>query len=89
MFGAASGAVPPMDPQKLNEYGSLFLTRPHLRHFLRDRAELAARADMTSSAIEDGTLSVRVGDRFPLSDAAEAHRALEARSTTGSVVLIP
>lgn len=89
LFGAASGAVPPMDPQKLNEHGSLFLTRPHLRHFIRDRAELAARADDVMSAIEDGTLSVRVGDRFPLSDAAEAHRALEARSTTGSVVLIP
>ena len=89
LFGAASGAVPPMDPQKLNEHGSLFLTRPHLRHFIRDRAELAARAGEVMSAIADGTLRVRVGDRFPLSDAAGAHRALQSRSTTGSVVLIP
>ncbi len=89
LFGAASGAVPPMDPQKLNEHGSLFLTRPHLRHFIRDRAELTARADDVLGRVADGSLRVRVGERFPLSDAAAAHRALQARSTTGSVVLLP
>ncbi|MFD5868621.1 quinone oxidoreductase family protein [Corynebacterium sp. NPDC060344] len=89
LFGAASGPVPPMDPQKLNEHGSLFLTRPHLRHFIRDRAELEARAHDVLGLVADGTLRVRVGDRFPLADAAAAHRALQARKTTGSVVVVP
>ncbi|NMF08154.1 quinone oxidoreductase family protein [Corynebacterium xerosis] len=89
LFGAASGAVPPMDPQQLNQHGSLFLTRPHLRHFIRDRAELSHRAGEVLSRIADGTLRVRVGDRFPLDDAAGAHRALQSRATTGSLVLLP
>lgn len=89
LFGAASGAVPPMDPQELNAHGSLFLTRPHLRHFIRDRAELVGRADAVLGAVACGALDIRVGARFALAAAAEAHRALESRSTTGSVVLFP
>ncbi|WP_295629492.1 quinone oxidoreductase [uncultured Corynebacterium sp.] len=89
LFGAASGAVPPMDPQKLNEHGSLFLTRPHLRHFIRDRAELTARADEVLALVAAGELDIRVGAHFALTDAAAAHRALEARETTGATVLIP
>lgn len=89
LFGAASGAVPPMDPQELNKHGSLFLTRPHLRDFTRDRGELLMRADDVLARVADGTLHIRVGARHPLADAQRAHGDLQARATTGSVVLLP
>ncbi|MEW1931067.1 quinone oxidoreductase [Rhodococcus sp. NPDC079359] len=89
LFGAASGPVPPMDPQRLNGAGSLFLTRPTLAHHIRDRAELEWRAGDVFAAIASGALTVRVGARYALEDAGKAHIDLESRRTTGSIVLVP
>lgn len=89
LFGAASGPVPPVDPQRLNRGGSLFLTRPTLVHYTRDRAELLWRATDVFTGLADGTLRLRVGATYPLAEAARAHRDLEARKTTGSIVLLP
>ncbi|MEV6426888.1 quinone oxidoreductase [Nocardia sp. NPDC051463] len=89
LFGAASGPVPPFDLQRLNPAGSLFVTRPTLVHYTRDRAELLWRADDILSAIADGSLHVRIGGTYPLAEAAQAHRDLEGRKTTGSIVLLP
>ncbi|MGF0310034.1 quinone oxidoreductase family protein [Rhodococcus sp. IEGM1428] len=89
LFGAASGPVPPLDPQRLNGAGSLFLTRPTLAHHIRDRAELEWRAGDVFAAMASGTLTVQVGARYALEDAAQAHIDLESRKTTGSIVLVP
>lgn len=89
LFGAASGPVPPVDPQRLNSAGSVFLTRPTLVHHLRTREELLWRADAVFSAVADGSLHLRIGGRYPLTEAAQAHRDLESRRTTGSLVLLP
>jgi NADPH2:quinone reductase len=89
LFGAASGPVPPLDPQRLNSAGSLFLTRPTLAHHTATREELLWRAGELLDAVAAGTLDVRVGARFPLREAADAHRALEGRGTTGKVLLVP
>ena len=87
LFGASSGPVPPFDPQRLNAAGSLFLTRPTLGHYTATREELTRRADELFAAVAAGTLDVRVGATYPLAEAAEAHRALEGRATTGKVLL--
>ncbi|VTR78474.1 quinone oxidoreductase family protein [Cellulomonas hominis] len=87
LFGASSGPVPPFDPQRLNALGSLFLTRPTLGHHTATREELTWRAGELFDAVAAGTLDVRVGATFPLTEAAEAHRALEGRATTGKVLL--
>lgn len=87
LFGAASGPVPPVDPQRLNAAGSVFLTRPTLGHHTATRDELTWRSGELFDAVAAGTLDVRVGATFPLSEAADAHRALEARATTGKVLL--
>jgi len=89
LFGAASGPVPPVDPQRLNSAGSVFLTRPTLVHHLRTREELLWRADAVFSAVADGSLHLWIGGRYPLTEAAQAHRDLESRRTTGSLVLLP
>lgn len=89
LFGAASGHVPPLDLQRLNSAGSVFVTRPTLAHYTRDRAELEWRAGDVFSAIADGTLKIHIGATYPLDQAAQAHRDLEARKTTGSIVLLP
>lgn len=89
LFGASSGPVPPVDPQRLSRAGSVFLTRPTLGHFVSDRDELTWRAGELFDAVTAGALDVRVGAAYPLADAAEAHRALESRATTGKVLLIP
>jgi len=89
LFGAASGPVSSIDPQILNAKGSLLLGRPSLAHFIADPAELAWRAEEIFGAIADGSLDVRIGAEFPLTDAVDAHRALEGRQTTGKVLLIP
>ncbi|MCP2299827.1 NADPH2:quinone reductase [Nocardia amikacinitolerans] len=89
LFGAASGPVPPFDPQRLNAGGSLFLTRPSLVHYTRDRAELLWRAGDILAALAKGTLRIRVGATYPLAEAERAHRDLEGRKTTGSIVLLP
>ena len=88
-YGNASGAVPPFSPLVLSQKGSLFLTRPTLAHYTLTRAELRARTDDLFAWIADGTLKVRIGATFPLTAAAEAHRALESRATTGKVLLLP
>lgn len=87
LFGQSSGPVEPIDPQLLNQKGSLFLTRPSLVHYVATREELLKRAGDLFRWIEAGELSVRVGAEFALADAAEAHRALEGRRTTGKVLL--
>jgi NADPH2:quinone reductase len=87
LFGASSGPVPPFDPQRLNAAGSLFLTRPTLGHYTATRDELTRRADELFAAVAASTLDVRVGATYPLVEAAEAHRALEGRATTGKVLL--
>jgi NADPH:quinone reductase len=89
LFGASSGPVPPVDPQRLNAAGSVFLTRPTIRDYTATRDELTWRATELFDAVAGGTLDVRIGATFALADAADAHRALESRSTTGKVLLIP
>ncbi|WP_159798037.1 quinone oxidoreductase family protein [Puerhibacterium puerhi] len=89
LFGAASGPVPAFDPQRLNAGGSLFLTRPTLAHYTLTREELEWRSSEVMEAAAAGRLDVRVGATYPLADAAEAHRALEGRATTGKVLLVP
>jgi NADPH:quinone reductase len=87
LFGASSGAVPPFNPQVLNQKGSLYLTRPTLTHYVATRAELLRRAGELFDWLRDNKLSVRVDREVPLKDVAEAHRALENRETTGKVLL--
>ncbi|HWG24123.1 quinone oxidoreductase [Actinospica sp.] len=89
LYGAASGPVPPFDPQLLNRMGSLFLTRPTLMDHIATREELEWRAGETLAAVADGSLRINIGRRFPLAQAAEAHTALAGRATTGKVLLIP
>jgi NADPH:quinone reductase len=89
LFGQSSGPVSPLDPQLLNGKGSLFLTRPTLGHYTATRDELLARSGALFEMVANGTLSVRIGAEFPLSEAASAHRALEARLTVGKVLLRP
>jgi NADPH:quinone reductase len=89
LYGAASGPIGAFDPQILNVKGSLFLTRPSLNHHIITRAELQQRATEIGQWIKDGKLKMRVEFEFPLKDAAESHRALEGRKTTGKVLLIP
>lgn len=88
LFGQSSGPVPPLDPQILNRKGSIFLTRPKLDDHIHAREELESRANDLFSWIERGELTVRIGAEFPLDKAADAHRALAARQTTGKVVLV-
>jgi NADPH2:quinone reductase len=89
LFGQSSGPVGPFDPQVLNQKGSLFLTRPSLFLYVASRAELLARAGDVLSWVKDGSLKLRMEHDFPLAKAADAHRALEGRTTTGKVLLIP
>lgn len=89
LFGASSGAVPPLDPQVLNAKGSLYLTRPFLAHYTADRAELLWRVNDLFSWIAAGELKVRIDKTFPLAQAAEAQRYLEGRQSKGKLLLIP
>ncbi len=89
LFGQSSGPVPPFDPQILNRKGSLFLTRPTLNHYIATREELISRSDDLLGWVQAGELNVRIGAEFRLDQAADAHRALEARKTTGKVILVP
>ncbi len=88
-FGNASGPVPPVSPLELTGRGSLFLTRPRLFDYVFERAELEASAARLFAAVEAGKVTIEIGLKRPLGEAAEVHRLLEARQTTGSVVLIP
>jgi len=89
LFGQSSGPVPPFDPGKLAAKGSLFLTRPSLAHYTLERSELLQRANEVFNWTATGKLKVRIDKTFPLAEAAEAHRQLEGRKTTGKVILLP
>ena len=89
LFGASSGPVPAVDPQRLNAAGSVYLTRPTLVHFTRTGEEFAWRSGELFAAIADGSLSVTVSRSYPLAEAAQAHRDLQGRQTVGSIVLTP
>jgi NADPH2:quinone reductase len=89
LFGGASGPVPPFDPQRLNAGGSLYLTRPTMGHYLRDARERRWRSDEVFAAAAAGSLKVRIGARYSLAEAAQAHDDLEQRRTTGKVILVP
>ena len=89
LFGAASGPVPPVDPQRLNAAGSVYLSRPSRIHFIRTRDEFAWRTGELLDLIGNGTIKVTVSGHYPLKDAAQAHRDLQSRKTVGSVVLTP
>jgi NADPH2:quinone reductase len=88
-FGNASGPVPAIAPLLLSQKGSLFLTRPTMAHYLRTREELLGRCAELFSWMQAGDIRVRVSEEIPLDRAADAHRALEGRRTTGKVLLIP
>jgi NADPH2:quinone reductase len=87
LFGQSSGPVPPLDPQILNQKGSLFLTRPTLGHYTSSREELLRRAEDLFSWMANGEIAVRIGAEFPLDQVGQAHDALEGRLTTGKVVI--
>lgn len=89
LFGGASGQVEPFDLQRLSRAGSVSVTRPSMGHFLRTDEERAWRSGELFAAVADGSLDVRIGATYPLAQAAEAHRALEGRETTGKVLLLP
>ena len=89
LFGQSSGPVAPLDPQVLSQKGALYLTRPTLYQYAATREELQARAGELLGWIGDGKLRLRMEHVFPLAEAAEAHRALEERRTTGKALLIP
>jgi NADPH2:quinone reductase len=89
LFGASSGPVPAFDLQRLNQLGSLFVTRPSLAHYVATRAELEQRASDVFEAIAGGALRVRIDRSYPLREVADAHRMLEGRGTTGKLLLTP
>jgi NADPH2:quinone reductase len=89
LFGASSGPVPPVDPQRLNAAGSVYLTRPNLAHFTRTGDEFSWRAGELLDAIADGSITITVSERYALDRAEQAHRDLQDRKTVGSIVLVP
>jgi len=88
-FGNASGAVPPFEPHILSPKGSLYLTRPTLLHYTRNREEMQETADDLFSVLASGAVKIAINQRFPLSKAREAHEALHSRATTGATILLP
>lgn len=89
LFGQSSGVVPPLDPGLLANRGSLYLTRPTLGHYTLDREELEWRASDVLGWVAEGKLKLRIERTYPLSSAADAHRDLEGRQTTGKLLLLP
>ena len=89
VFGAASGQVPPFDLQRLNSGGSLFVTRPTLKHYIQTRQELLGRAGAVLNGLAFGGLQVEIGGRYPLAEAQRAYSDLEGRRTTGKLLLLP
>jgi NADPH2:quinone reductase len=89
LFGQSSGSVPPLDPGTLATRGSLFMTRPTLAHYASTPEELAWRAGDILRWIDSGKLHIRIDRKYPLQEAAQAHRALESRATAGKVLLEP
>jgi NADPH:quinone reductase len=89
VFGQSGGPVPPLDVQQLNHAGSLYLTRPNLKHYVSTRDDLLARARDVLAWAADGSLKVRVGRTYPLAEAAQAHADLSERRSTGKLLLLP
>lgn len=89
LYGGSSGAAPPFDPITLTQKGSLYLTRPSLGHYIMTRQELQRRAEAVFGMIREGKLKLRIEHVYPLAQAAQAHRDLEGRKTTGKLLLIP
>jgi NADPH2:quinone reductase len=89
LFGASSGQVPPFDLQRLNAAGSLYVTRPTLKHYVSSRAELLERAGRVLSSIADGRLQIEIGGRYAFTEARQAYEDLLARRTTGKLLLLP
>jgi NADPH2:quinone reductase len=89
LFGQSSGPVGPIDPQVLNQRGSIYLTRPTIFHYVAAREELYERSGQVFGWVREGRLKLKIFREFPLADAAQAHRMLEARQTTGKVLLVP
>ena len=89
LYGGSSGAVPPFDLTQLSQKGSLYVTRPTLGHYTATPAELQLRAQAVFGMIRDGILKLRIEHIYALKDAAQAQRDLEARKTTGKILLVP
>src|SRR5580700_10480644 len=89
LYGASSGAVPPFDLIRLSTMGSLYVTRPTLKDYVQTRAELERRASDVFTWVAAGKLKVRIGHRYSLAEAQQAHIDLQARKTTGKVLIIP
>ncbi|GLZ36975.1 quinone oxidoreductase [Actinokineospora sp. NBRC 105648] len=89
LFGASSGPVPPVDPQRLNQAGSIYLTRPSLAPYIATPEELRWRTDELFGAIATGALKITIGGRYPLAEAQRAHEDLQGRRTTGKLLLLP
>ena len=89
LFGGASGAVPPFDLIRLSTLGSLYVTRPTLKDYVATRADLEGRAGAVFALVQQGALKLRVAHTYPLAEAAQAHRELEGRKTTGKLLLLP
>lgn len=89
LYGMSSGPVPPVDPAKLSEKGSLYMARTTLAHFTATREELIARTSALFAMIASGSLKVRIAKTYPLAEAATAHRELEARHLAGKLLLVP
>jgi NADPH:quinone reductase len=88
-FGNASGPVPPFAPLELSRRGSLYVTRPTLFDFIRERETLEVAAAELNAVVADGTVRIEIGQRYALADAAQAQRDLEGRRTMGSTILLP
>ncbi len=89
LYGMSSGPVPPVDPAKLSEKGSLYMARTTLAHFTATREELLARTRDLFGMIMEGKLKLRIAKKYPLAEAAQAHRDMEARTVAGKLLLIP
>ena len=89
LYGMSSGPVPPVDPAKLSEKGSLYMARTTLAHFTATREELLARTSALFAMIADGRIKLRIAKTYPLAEAIEAHRDMEARKIAGKLLLVP
>jgi NADPH2:quinone reductase len=89
LYGMSSGPVPPVDPAKLSDKGSLYMARTTLAHFTATRDELVARTSALFAMIADGRLQVLVAKKYPLAEAAQAHRDIESRTVAGKLLLVP
>ena len=89
LYGMSSGPVPPVDPAKLSDKGSLYMARTTLAHFTATREELVARTSSLFAMIADGRLKMLIAKKYPLAEAAQAHRDMEGRALAGKFVLVP